>query len=201
MTTSRPKETGSYIERLFWQIEQRPEAIAFELGTEQITFGELYRRAQRYAAGLKERSGVEPGDRVLCQMETSFEMIVALLGHYLLGAIHVPVNTRYGPTELRHILADSGSRLLMSDTPDETLALLGQLGAMSEHVEVTATAPIERLGEQARERPRWRELIGRDEDTALCLYTSGTTGESKGVMLSFRAVVAGIEALTDAVAF
>ena len=110
------KRTHSHIEQLFWQIENRPEAIAFELDGEReeeatITFGDLYDRARCYAAGLRKIHGVEPGERVLCRMETSLEMIVMLLGHYLLGAIHVPVNTRYGASELEHIVQDSEARI------------------------------------------------------------------------------------------
>ena len=210
----------SHIEQLFWQIENRPDAVAFELDGEEgvlaaITFGELYHSAQRYGAGLRRIHGVRPGDRVLCRMETSFEMIVALIGHALIGAVHVPVNTRYGTSELEHIVQDSDARVVVIGdaegaklfahwmTSDTAEALEGVVILDSfQGVEfgggraVSTFARCLEEGSREAQLPRWQELVGQEERTSLMLYTSGTTGKSKGMMLSFRAVVAGIDALT-----
>ncbi len=201
---------AEYIRMLFWHILHRPEAVAFTLGDEQLTFGALYQQARWYAAGLRALTGVRRGDRVMCRMQTGFEMIVALVGHYLLGVIHVPVNTRYGVVETAHMLEDSGAEVWIVD--DEA-----GLEMWPELVACGATSTLRHLvvsGDVAGPNTalEFSQLVARgqqvqgdllptpehldDEQIALCIYTSGTTGKSKGVMLSYRAVVAGIDALT-----
>jgi len=68
----------------------------------------LVDRARRYAAGLRAL-GVEPGDRVAALAHPSVDLVVANLGCYVAGAVHVPINTRYRGAEIAHILADSGA--------------------------------------------------------------------------------------------
>ncbi len=209
------------VHTLFWHIANRPDAIAFEddASGEQMTFAMLYTKAQRYAQALRQVFDVQPGQRVLCRMQTSFDMIVSLLGHYLVGAIHVPVNTRYGAVELEHILEDSACDVVVIDDEqgaqilDTLLALpcaSSVRGVVSHNkAELKSDASLSLIrhtfescvddGAQwsADVLPCWEDICGDDEKIAMILYTSGTTGKSKGVMLSFRSVVSGIKALTD----
>lgn len=212
MTTSTAAtDSKSYLSALFWHMQNRPEAEAFRLDEEALTFGELLTRAQRYAKHLRERCDIQPGDRVLCRLGTSLEMLVALVGHYLLGAIHVPVNPRYGEVEMGHILEDSGASVMLVDDA-VSLAMLGQLPAAGTlkalitvgHLEPDGQLPIPQhpfhallAAEPHPDHAADLPLPHDDEAEALCIYTSGTTGKSKGVILSFRAIVAGIEALTS----
>lgn len=184
-------------EKLFWQLDNRADAVAFELGEERVTFGELDDRARRYASWLGSL-GLEPGARVASWLGTSVDMIVALLGHYYAGLVHVPVNTRYGEVEVRHILEDSMASVVLVDTGSrleivrgvvsEQTPIVGVGGVSGEGVELF-TSLIDHAAPRAR-------VARDDEDAALFIYTSGTTGRSKGVVLSYRAVVSGIDALT-----
>lgn len=204
----------AYIKELFWHMMHRPDAVAFTLHEGVLTFGELYTQAQEYATGLREATHVQPGDRVMCRMQTGFEMMVALVGHYLLGVIHVPVNTRYGALETAHMCEDSGANVLIIDD-EPGVAMLAELAHMGALDEVSAVVipqlfgagleglscavhRIEQLiadGKQSTATHPTPERLDA-EQIAMCIYTSGTTGKSKGVMLSYRAVVSGIEALT-----
>jgi malonyl-CoA/methylmalonyl-CoA synthetase len=127
--------------------------------------------------------------------------VIALLGHYRRGAAHVPVNTRYRGEELAHVLSDS-----------EASAVLVEAGSERERILDTVGGPrIRRIllgsgaGGQAGDL-RFDSLLETgvgplpappsDEDMAILLYTSGTTGNSKGVLLSFRAVIDNILSVT-----
>jgi acyl-CoA synthetase (AMP-forming)/AMP-acid ligase II len=194
-----------YFERLFSALEARPEkpAIVFEGRT--LTFADLDRLSAAYARGLSER-GIERGDRVAVFAETSPEVVVALLGHYRLGAIHVPINTRYRGEELAHILDDSGSKAMLLRAGSPCAGILEDFTpppALAFRIWIGTGDPMPRPGDISFDRlvetspPRGDSAaLPADEDPAILLYTSGTTGKSKGVELSFRAVVANTEAVT-----
>ena len=193
-----------HVERLFAALEAEPDKTAITFEGRSLTFGELDLFSRRYARGLAA-AGVERGDRVAVFSETSPEVIVALLGHYRLGAIHVPINTRYREGEVAHILEDSDAKavLLRAGSPGAgvvaglepapgTRAVRIWLGA--EGSAGPGDLAFDRLIETGLSGPE--APPGDDEDTAILLYTSGTTGRSKGVALPFRAVVANTESVT-----
>lgn len=168
-------------------------------GGRSYTFGDLDRLSRRYAAGLA-RLGVRRGDRVAVFADGAPELVVALLGHYRLGAVHVPVNTRYRAEEAGHVLADSGASAVVCAAGSECEAVLdaiGPLPGLAHRLLLGGThpgaVPFEAL--LADDLDFAAPLPG-DDDDALIIYTSGTTGRSKGVELSFRAVVDNVEAVT-----
>lgn len=145
-------------------------------------FAALTARARRYAAALVRR-GVRPGDRVAVLGDPCPALVVANLGHYVSGAIHVPINTRYRGREIEHILEDSGARLVVVDREHRHL-----VDGDIERIDLDA------LPEDDAALPP----PPGDRDPAMLIYTSGTTGASKGVALSYAAVVANMSALTGA---
>ncbi len=173
----------------------REPAIHFEGRT--LSWAELDERARSYANALAH-AGVARGDRVAVVAETSLEVVIALFGNYYLGAVHVPINTRYLAAEIAHILADAAPQAVIGDSDhasriDEALELaaleqapirIGIGEAPGFHFDELLTAEI---GDYLRPR---------DEDLALIVYTSGTTGPSKGAKLSHAAVIANTRALT-----
>src|SRR5262249_6286671 len=192
-------ETSAF-ERLFSALhsERTKSAIVFE--GKSFTFGDLDDLSRRYADGLA-RAGLRRGDRIAVFAETRPEIVVALLGHYRLGAIHVPINDRYRGEEAAHVLRDSGARALLvtegspADKESAELTwqgerprriLLGRRGAKPDSPDLVfedllASSPIDANG-----------FAPADSDTAVLVYTSGTTGRSKGVALSFRALVENV---------
>jgi len=133
--------------------------------------------------------------------ETCPEVVIALLGHYRLGAAHVPVNTRYRGEELAHVLSDSGASAVLVEAGSERERILDSLEGPRLRRILLGSGP----GGQKADL-RFDSLADTaagplpappsDEETAILLYTSGTTGKSKGVLLSFRAVIDNILAVT-----
>ena len=140
-----------------------------------LDFAELLDTVARHAAALQAR-GIRPGDRVALLAPNSDRLIVALWACWWLGAVACPLNTRWSVPELRFALADAGALLLVTDNAlGETAAPLGDLAPV---ISFSTLA-----GEAAGRAPLPDSRTGGD---ALCtlLYTGGTTGRSKGVMLS-----------------
>src|SRR5215831_17644100 len=97
----------------------RDEAVAFtvvepDLSYRDLTFGELGELSGRFAAGLA-RLGVGPGDAVATLMGKSAELVVALLGIWRLGAVHVPLFTAFAPPAIEFRLARSGAKVVVAD--------------------------------------------------------------------------------------
>jgi long-chain acyl-CoA synthetase len=163
------------------------ESLLFE-GT-WLTSREIHERSARVAGGLR-RAGVEPGDRVVVLMMNTPEVFISYRAIWRAGAVVTPVIFLQTPPELRHILSDSGARAAIV-TPE----LLPLITAAAEGLDLTvivvgedASGPAEgttpySVLEEADPLPI--EPRGDDELAAL-LYTGGTTGRAKGVMLSHR---------------
>jgi len=162
-------------------------------------------RAMRLRAGLA-RLGVKPGDRIAILSENSPEWVIvdqAVLG---LGAIVVPLYTTSGAEETRHVITDSGARLVAVNgdplieklravgLPPAVEALVGMHPAAVSREDSLPVITIDQLSD-FDPRPA-RE--GRREDLATFIYTSGTTGASKGVMLSHGNLLANCDSNLDA---
>ncbi len=171
-------------------------------GEERVGFDAFGRAAQAFALGLIE-AGVKPGDRVAFAMRNLPEWPVVFYGAVLAGAVATPLNAWWSAGELAYGLKDSGARVAVFDA-DRYERVRGRLAECPalEHVLVcrrTDTA----LGEGARDLEqaigapmRWAELppLGappvevRAGQAATLFYTSGTTGDPKGVAAAHRAV-------------
>ena len=156
-----------------------------------LRYGELSSRAWRLTHGLAAQ-GVMPGDRVCLLARNgieTFEMVIACLR---LGAAFTPLNWRLAGKELDDIIARCRPRVLIYDDPSrqtagEILGGRGELRGVALGEPVQARDPrYEALLSDARDVPA---LVDRDPETgAMLLYTSGTTGKPKGVMLPHRQV-------------
>ncbi|MGH3117644.1 MAG: class I adenylate-forming enzyme family protein, partial [Gaiellales bacterium] len=145
------------------------DALWFEGGW--LRSAELHDRATRLAGGLRGL-GVEPGDRVVVLMANCPEVGIAYNAIWRVGAVVTPAIFLLPPNELEHIVSDSGARLVLA-TPE--LAANAPDG-----VEVVTTDAFPEL-EQTEPLP----IVPRDaSDRAALLYTGGTTGRAKGVLLS-----------------
>jgi len=159
------------------------EAEAIVDRDRRFTYGELFGRCRRLAGGLT-RLGVRPGDRVAILAGNCHAYLETYLTVPAAGMVLVPLNTRHALPELEYALRDSGARILITDRDPGPLAELVErvvpLGEGAEGYEVLlADAAEEELG---------RGVTG--ESLAGLFYTGGTTGASKGVMLSHGNLVA-----------
>jgi malonyl-CoA/methylmalonyl-CoA synthetase len=150
----------------------------------RISYADADREAARYAGALTGL-GVRPGDRVAVQVEKSAAMVFLYLGCLRAGAIFLPLNNAYTPAEIDYFLGDAEPAVFVCD-PDklEALAPIAQARGVGAVVTLDAAGDGS-LAEAARGAPdRFDPVARAAEDIAVILYTSGTTGRSKGAMLT-----------------
>jgi long-chain acyl-CoA synthetase len=163
-----------------------PDRVALLGAWGQMTFGELATRAGRVAAGLT-RLGVRPGDRVCYMMNNHPEVVVAYFGILRLGGVAVAVNVMLRPAELAYLLDDSGASVIVCESGAvETVLKACADVAVPPTVVVVGEAPDSTIAFDDLERVDVSAPIAdRDpDDVAMIMYTSGTTGAPKGVMMS-----------------
>jgi long-chain acyl-CoA synthetase len=153
------------------------------------------------AAALLAAEGVGPGDRVAQLSPNAEGWIVADLAILQLGAVHVPLHAALAPPQAAEQIASSGAQLLLVDrreSADPLRSLLGDRVAVLTHAELLGAAPPTGKSRAASSAPT-ATPTGPDS-LATILYTSGTTGTPRGVMLTQGNLVANAVGVTDAVA-
>jgi malonyl-CoA/methylmalonyl-CoA synthetase len=165
-------------------------------GQATITYGDVIEVSGRLANVLVTR-GVKPGDRVSVQVEKSAEALMLYLACVRAGAVFMPLNTAYTLAELDYFIGDAEPRLVVG-SPGKTEAL----GALAEKFGATFLS-LGGKGEgtlltSAADAPSEFNDVGRSaDDLAALLYTSGTTGRSKGAMLTHDNLASNALVLAD----
>ena len=155
------------------------DRVALRLGRLAITYRELNDESAR-VAGLLVAWGVQPGDRVAMMLPNVPEFAVVYFGILRTGAIVVPMNPLLKSREVAYYLSDSGARLIFAtaSAADEAQAGAGKAG-------VPAVIVDDGFSEVLAAAPDASPVVDRaGTDTALILYTSGTTGRPKGAELT-----------------
>lgn len=152
--------------------------------TAVLTWAELDARVDAVASGLIRR-GLRPGDRIGVRMANTLSFPVAYFAILRAGLVVVPVNPAYTAREMGHLLTDSGARLVLSAR--ELPPPVG-LDAFPIDVEVLYDLPNDDESADSE-----LDSVGGDEDLAVLMYTSGTTGAPKGAMLPHRALLANLD--------
>jgi long-chain acyl-CoA synthetase len=160
--------------------KRSPDAPAIRLGEVELSYRELDDRSARLAALLREK-GVERGDRVGVMLPNVPEFPVAYYGVLRAGAIVVPMNVLLKRREIAFYLEDSGAELLLAWHGFAEEAQAGAADAGAELVEVEPAAFAATLAER---EPLPDVAATAEDDIAVLLYTSGTTGKPKGAELT-----------------
>jgi len=173
-----------------WQMVEdaaasNPGGEALVAGATRLSWAETADRAARLAAGFA-RLGLKRGDRLALLLGNRIEIVLAMFAASRLGLIAVVLSTRQQKPEIAYVLADSGAAAMIHESdladrlPDATEA-----PALAHRIAVDSE-DFQALGADA---PTDGPTTVGEEDTALLLYTSGTTGRPKGAMLSHCNVV------------
>jgi fatty-acyl-CoA synthase len=169
-----------------------PDRVAVVDEERRLTWAELRERARRLAVGL-QRSGIEKDDRVAYLALNTTELLEAHFGVPAAGAVLVAINTRLTRDEVVYILGHSGARIVVVDpslahlvegAPVERVLVCGEGGGYEEFLASAGDGEPE-------------DRLESEEDTISINYTSGTTGQPKGVMYTHRG--AYLNALSEVV--
>ena len=163
-----------------------------------VTYGDMLDSSARMANTLLEL-GVKPGDRVAVQVEKSPEAILLYLACLRAGAVYLPLNTAYTLAELEYFISDAEPTLFVA-APEKA----AQIAPLANRLGVKATETLGTDGVGGSFLKRAREAAAEssdhacsEEDLAAILYTSGTTGRSKGAMLSHGNLASNALTLRD----
>lgn len=162
---------------------------------ETVTFGAFFANSERMAQVLVDH-GVAPGDRVAVQAPKTQAMLELYVGCVLAGAIFLPLNTAYTEAELDYFLGDAEPVLLVCDpAKEQALAPVAQAAGVGAVLTLAADETGSLTAARDAKTPGFKAVARSGDDLAAILYTSGTTGRSKGAMLSHRALASNAQAL------
>jgi acyl-CoA synthetase (AMP-forming)/AMP-acid ligase II len=165
------------------------QRIALRQGTTTVTFAELDDRAGRYASGLAA-ADVAAGDRVLVLLRNSVRLFEMLLGVARLGAVTVPVNTRLSDRELQAVTEDATPAVVVGEA-----ALVDRVPRLAGERLRLVVGPEYEAWLSAYDSTGGRP--GTPDDVVLQIYTSGTSGRPKGVLLTDRNLGAKVIGVVD----
>ncbi len=171
--------------------EEQPEKALFHLpGGATLSYSEVLHTSRRIATKLIG-DGVAPGDRVAAQVEKSPEAIALYLATLQVGGVYLPLNTAYTGAEMDYFMSDAAPRVLVCD-PSQAAdhVVRGKDGIVVETLGTTGEGTL-----LAAEQEH-RDIASRlPEDPGAILYTSGTTGRSKGAVLTNQNLAANCASL------
>ena len=157
------------------QVNIKPNDIALIFNKKEMTYSELNNKANQVATYLKTQN-IKQDDCVAVTLDKSFELLIAILAILKIGAAYVPIDKLYNKERKKFILKDSMCKLNIVDNNEEP-SIISKLNIKDfEYIKDYVENPI-------------REKINADDNLAYVMYTSGTTGKPKGVMVTNRNVV------------
>ncbi len=187
----------NFYELLGSHAKKRKRKTALLIHEEKISYGDLLQKADRLAGYLAQK-GVTKGDRVALFLRNSAEFVYAIFAISKLGAVVVPVNTFLKSEELSYILEDSGSKLLMASAIHDKVVNNSKASQLCEYILWEGDEGVEgekhlHFDEALSCKEEVPSQAGGLEDTAVIVYTSGTTGKPKGAMLSNKNILSNAE--------
>ncbi len=173
-------------------------AVAIETPAgDRFTYGDLIARTGQMANALTAL-GVKPGDRVAVQVEKSLEAIILYLASARAGAVFLPLNTAYTAAEVAYFIGDAEPTLFVCDPlhADTLASVAGQIGPHLVTLDANGEGSLADAAKSSR--VDFATVPREADDLAALLYTSGTTGRSKGAMLTHGNLVSNALTLREA---
>ena len=169
----------------------RPEKVAVIQGKRRVSYKDLLEKTEAFG-GVLRNAGLARGERVAILLENSPEYVIGCFGSLMAGGVAVPLGEQITGRRLATILNDCRPAVVVAPT-----LLIESFAGIPEMQDVKLVVPAERMseGNNAAGGPDCEGLSGND--LALLLYTSGTTGEPKGVMLTHRNLTANAESIVE----
>ncbi|HEY4548334.1 MAG TPA: class I adenylate-forming enzyme family protein [Pedomonas sp.] len=174
-------------------------------GEERLSFAGTLKLARRYGAALQQRYGIAKGDRVALAMRNMPEWCLTFMGLVMIGAVVVPLNAWWTGEELAYGVRHSGARLVVADAP--RARRLAETTQAQVPVVVARSRGADRVSEEEVARHGWERLEAvlagapaepfhlpplDPDDDATIFYTSGSTGQPRGVVSTHRAILTGL---------
>lgn len=179
---------------LFAQHQNDPNPFLIDPDGSSITYASFVEGAARLANVLKAR-GLKPGERLAMQVHKSPQALMVYAACLQSGIVFLPLNTAYTTQEVRYFLCDSGAAMLVCDESKaaDLNSVVNDTGAFLETLNADGSGSLFAAAQSQAEN---FETVPRTEtDLAAFLYTSGTTGKSKGAMLSHGNLLSNAQTL------
>ena len=162
-----------------------------------VSYGAFFANAERMAKVLVAH-GVKPGDRIAVQAPKTQAMLELYVGATLAGAVFLPLNTAYTGAEVEYFLGDAEPVVLVCDPKNlNALTPIASANGVGTILTIAADETGSLIDARDGETPGFTAVPREADDLAAILYTSGTTGRSKGAMLTHRALASNSETLKD----
>ncbi len=175
------------IQMLEYRATDTPDKIAYTFINQSCTYAKLWQRVNQFGAHLQEL-GVQPGDRVVLTMPNTYEFLFAFYGIQRVGAIAVPIFPGFGPQQVLSIvnLCQAKTIVAPSSTPDKQLSQFKAQAASLGLAVVT-------VSESIISSPNGQFSQISPQDVAFIQYTSGSTGNPKGVQISHSNLITNMQ--------
>jgi acyl-CoA ligase (AMP-forming) (exosortase A-associated) len=188
--------------------ERWPSAIGLKHKVATCDYAQLHSACARFSSALVGLK-LARGDRVAVYLPKQLETALALFGTAYAGCVFVPINPVLKPAQVRHILRDCNVRVLVT-SPERLMALKVILSDCPDLLHVVLVGEASALPTEVASRLNvhsWTTLLSAqntsqshrviDTDIAAILYTSGSTGSPKGIVLTHRNLIAGVKSVTE----
>jgi acyl-CoA synthetase (AMP-forming)/AMP-acid ligase II len=182
----RPKSVWEMVESA---AARNPDGEALVCGEKRMTWREVAVRAAAIAAGLQAK-GLARGDRLAILLGNRVEFVLSMFAAAQLGLVTVLLSVRQQKPEIAYVLADCGAKLLIHEAAlGERLPDLADVPELQHRIAVDDEVRLSQFADLAGHPPLTAATAVGEEDAAMILYTSGTTGRPKGAMLAHCNVV------------
>jgi malonyl-CoA/methylmalonyl-CoA synthetase len=193
----------SFLTNFAENVRKYPDKVALEFidpPLQRVTYAELDQLVQK-TAGYLQSLDLQPGDRIALQLSKSIEFILLHLAAIRLGCITLPLNLAYPPDELKYFLEDSGAKLFFAlETSMEKIGpIRSELPDLKQCIFLNPSNPEQFNSLIVNSKsPNLTSPVSTATDTAIIVYTSGTTGRPKGAEITHGNLQSNLDALQTA---